>query len=141
MNKFGNFFKYHEKKISIIILFFICLSSILLMVDGLENPGLYYDDSGHPAVAVQVINNDPISRYWTTINVEIFEQVFPLWGTYEGTMSTYTLLPFVYFLGPEVETIRIYGIVIVFLTTIFTYLFSKEAFNEKIGLLSAALLL
>lgn len=105
----------------------------------LDKPGLYYDDAGHPAVALQILNGDPISRYWSVGTIEVFGHTLPIWGDYEGTVSTYALIPFFVLLGATVEAIRIYGIAMVISTTVFTYLFAKEMFGDKVGLTSAAL--
>ena len=128
-----------KNALNIIILGGICFSAIFLMATDIQKPGLYYDDAGHPSVALQIIKHDPVSRYWSVGTVELFGYNFPIWGDYEGTISTYTVLPFVFLFGPTMEAIRIFGIVIVVLTIISTYFAGKEVYNEKVGILSAIL--
>lgn len=139
MNRYQNISKIKIEKFSLLVLVGICLSSIFIMYSDIQKPGLYYDDADHPAVALQILKDDPTSRYWSVSSVQLFGHTLPLWGDYEGTVTTYTILPFVALFGSTMEAIRIYGIVIVISTTIFTYLFGREAFNEKVGLFSAAL--
>ena len=139
MNGYQSISQIKIKSFSLLVLTGICLSIVFIMYSDIQKPGLYYDDAGHPAVALQILKNEPVIKYWSVITVQLFGHALPLWGDYEGTVTTYAVLPFVALFGPTMEAIRVYGIVLVISTTIFTYLFGKEAFNEKVGLFSASL--
>jgi len=125
--------------IPIFFLSLICVFVISVLSYHIERPGAYYDDNFMGVIAVKILNNFPASEYPSISVIDLFGHVFPYWGTYWGLVEAYLLLPFFYILNPNNISIKIYGIVIVVLTTIFIYLFSKQMFNKKVGLIAAFL--
>ena len=125
---------FYERK-SYIVIFLIIILSIpcFLLIGNIELPGLYVDDSRIMHTSHQLIKNEPMQR-----SVTIFDQVFIIGKYYNGPTSFYILgIPLVYLFGPSIITLRILGIILLISITIFTYLFAKELFNYKIGLVSA----
>lgn len=127
----------HRNKITLSILALICLLVILVMVDNIELLGPYPDDLGGVLHAKRVLDNTTPDRPGT---IEVFNHVLPLNSYYNGMTDVYFfMIPLGSILGLEYSTVRIYGIVIVLLATIFTFLLGKTLFNEKVGLISASL--
>jgi len=129
-------------KFVIIFLVGILIIPCLLLIENIESPGPNVDDSRIIVISNQFIKNDEklVEKRSYETNLKIFDKVFPLGVFYNGLPQLYIInAPVVYLLGPTLITIRIIGIILFVLTTIFTYLMSKELFNQKIGLVSASL--
>jgi len=129
--------KFLKKYSSIFLLILICGGVTLILIDKIDLPGPYQDDTNLLPVAHRMIEDE--LNYCRNC-ITIFEKNFPLGSHYNGLISFYLFkLPMVYFFGLDYIFVRYYGILFVLLTTIFTYLFSKELFNPKIGIIAAAL--
>jgi len=125
---------YKDSKFTIIFLISILIIPFFLLIDNIELPGPYVDDSRIIMFSQQFIENDD-----SLFSFKILGQIFPLGNFYNGLSQLYIInAPVVYLLGPTLMTIRVIGIILFVLTTIFTYLFAKELFNQKIGLVSAS---
>jgi len=127
----------HRNKITFSILALICLLVILVMADKIELLGPYNDDLGGIFQAKHVLENTFPDRPGT---IKVFDHVLPLNSYYNGMTDMYFfMIPMGSILGFDYLTVRIYGIIIVLLATIFTFLLGKTLFNEKVGLISAFL--
>jgi len=131
----SNFFL-KESNYSLIFLGCILAIGIFVLIDRIEIPGPYVDDSGNMGTAICFLENCDRPRY----NFVLFGKIFPLGSQYNGYAGTYLFnIPLVFLFGPNLITLRIIGIVLLVLITIFTYLFAKELFNRKVGLVSSIL--
>jgi len=125
---------FEEPKFTIIFLIGILTIPFFLLIDNIELPGPYVDDSKIIMYSQQFIENDK-----NAIGLEVFGQVYPVGNFYNGLPQLYIIFaPVVYLLGPTMMTVRVIGMIFLVLTTIFTYLFAKELFNQKVGLVSAS---
>lgn len=124
--------------VALVLLGIICSAITIIMIDKMDLPGPYRDNVGRALGAKQFLEDEfPFKESGT---IKIFGKVFPLNSYYNGLSSFYLfLVPTIAVGGYDVGTVRIHGIMVVVLSTIFTYLFSKEAFNYKVGLIAAAL--
>jgi len=127
-------FFFEEKKFGIIFLIVIILIASFFLINNMEIPGPFVDDSRVIQASQLFIDN-----YEFPNGFKIFGKVFPLGNFYNGVPQLYIIdAPLVYLLGPTLITIRVVGIILFVLTTIFTYFFAKELFNQKIALVSAS---
>jgi len=127
---------YKKNSYSLIFLPIILGIGIFILADRMDLPGPYVDDSRHMMFAQQFLENKDSFPY----SFELFGKIFPLGKYYNGESGLYIFeIPLVYLFGPNLVTLRIYGIILMVLTTIFTYLFAKELFNQKIGIISSFL--
>jgi len=109
------------------------------MIDKIDLPGPYRDNISRLLMAERFLNDEV--TYNPPSNLNLFGKIFYLNSFYNGVSALYLfVIPTLIIFGFSPETIGIHGIMVVVLTTVFTFLFAKEAFNTKTGLVSAAML-
>ena len=114
---------------------FFCLSVIHIHL-----PGLYYDEALDVVPTMQIVLGQPV-EVWTGVSINIGEKTFPVMiMSYLGTVCTYLMLPFFYFLGVNVFSLRLMTICFGCLTIVFYYLFARDLFNRRVAAVTALLL-
>ena len=114
---------------------FFCLS-----VPHIYLPGLYYDEALDVVPTMQIVLGQPV-EVWTGVSISLGGRTFPVMiMSYLGTVCTYLMLPFFYFLGVNVFSLRLMTICFGCLTIVFYYLFARDLFNRRVAAVTALLL-
>jgi 4-amino-4-deoxy-L-arabinose transferase-like glycosyltransferase len=124
-----NLKKFNFKKFSFFLLLVVILLASFLRIWQIENipPGLYPDEA---------INGN---EAFFSLKNQSFQLFYPENNGREGLYINLLALIF-YLIGPSIFAIRLTTAILGILTIICVYLLGKELFNEKIGLVSSALL-
>jgi hypothetical protein len=113
--------------------FYLALANINL-------PGLYYDEALDVVPTMQIVLGQPVED-WTGGGISLGGGTFPsMISGYVGTVNTYLMLPFFYFLGVNVFSLRLMTIVFGGFTLILCYLFAKDFLNRRIAVITVLLL-
>jgi len=121
-----------------LILFTLISLYLFLELLNITVPGLYDDEALPACGAIQIINRSiPILMP----AVKLFNIHFPLViPPYHTALESYILLPFFWLFGIKVVVLRSVPIIMGAITLIFVYLFLKDFFDKKVGLLAVFLL-
>lgn len=122
-----------------LILFILILLYLILEVSNIKLPGLYVDEAWPGCGSLQIIKN--IGPFSYSL-IRIFDWNFPimLGAEYSGVMESYILTPFLWLFGINVVVLRLVPIIMGAVTLIFVYLFLKDFFDKKVGILTVFLL-
>ncbi|NQT75666.1 MAG: glycosyltransferase family 39 protein [Candidatus Omnitrophica bacterium] len=136
MNARGFLSKFDRREVVTLLLFVSVY--LVLELSQIKLPGLYCDEA-HDAVGTLQIMKHVSSGYLQSI--QFFGRYFPLVrGTYHGAVGSYFILPFFLLFGVNIVSLRLMPIFIGILTLVFTYLFSKRFFSQKVAYLTILLL-
>ncbi len=103
-------------------------------------PGLYYDEALDVVPTMQMVLGQPV-EVWTGGGISLGGRTFPtMISSYVGTVNTYLMLPFFYFLGVNVSSLRLMPIVFGGLTLILCYAFAKDFLNRRAAAITVLLL-
>ena len=90
--------------LSLTVFFYVSLANISL-------PGLYYDEAMDVVPTMQIVLGQPVEA-WAGVSISLGGRTFPVMiMSYLGTVCTYLMLPFFYFLGVSVFSLRLMTIV------------------------------
>ena len=119
--------------LALTVFFYISVTNINL-------PGLYYDEAMDVVPTMQIVLGQPVEA-WTGVSISLGGRIFPVMiMSYLGTVCTYLMLPFFYFLGVSVFSLRLMTIVFGGFTLILYYLFAKDFLNRRAAAISVLLL-
>lgn len=111
-----------------------------LSVTNINLPGLYYDEALDVVPTMQIVLGQPV-EVWTGGGISLGGRTFPVMiSNYVGTVNTYLMLPFFYFLGVNVSSLRLMTIFFGGLTIIFCYLFVTDLLNRRAAAITVLLL-
>lgn len=114
---------------------FFCLS-----VTNINLPGLYYDEALDVVPTMQIVLAQPV-EVWPGGGISLGGKTFPVMiSSYVGTVNTYLMLPFFYFLGISVFSLRLMTIFFGCLTIVLYHLFAKDLFNRRVAVVTVLLL-
>ena len=103
-------------------------------------PGLYYDEAMDVVPTMQIVLGQAV-EVWTGAGIHIGETTFPVMiMNYLGTVCTYLMLPFFYFLGVNVFSLRLMTICFGCLTIVLYYLFARDLLNRRVAAITILLL-
>jgi len=123
----------------IVLLIFISLYLFLELLN-ITLPGLYGDEALPACGSIQIIKK--LAPILFPI-VKFFGTYFPLMlgsESYHVALESYILLPFFWLFGINVIVLRLVPIFMEVITLVFIYLFLKDFFDKKVGLLAVFLL-
>lgn len=105
-------------------------------------PPLWADETSNFIMGLSLIENHNSDLYHYSM----------LWGAHIGNLpiawqhynsnvlATYLAVPFLYFIGVNVDAVRAYDLVVTMLVLFLTYYFAKELYSRRIGIISVSLL-
>ncbi len=119
--------------LALTVFFFLSATNINL-------PGLYYDEALDVVPTMQIVLGQPV-EVWTGGGISLGGRAFPVMvSSYVGTVNTYLMLPFFYFLGVNVFSLRLMPIFFSGLTIILYYLFARDFLNRRAAAITVLLL-
>lgn len=111
-----------------------------LSVTNISLPGLYYDEALDVVPTMQIVLRQPV-EIWAEKGISLWGRTFPVMiSSYVGTVNTYLMLPFFYFLGVSVFSLRLMTICFGGLTIVLYYLFARDLLNRRVAAVTALLL-
>lgn len=126
-----------QRKETVVLLILILLY-LILEISQIKLPGLFCDEALEAAGTLQIMKHikGPLLP-----SIRIFGRYFPLMRfEYHGAVESYFTLPFFLLFGVNVISLRLMPISFGVLTLVFTYLFAKRFFNQKVALFTILLL-
>ena len=120
--------------LALILFFYLSATNINL-------PGLYYDEALDVVPTMQIVLGQPVEVWTAGGGISLGGRTFPVMiSNYVGTVNTYLMLPFFYFLGVNVFSLRLMTIFFGGLTLILYYLFAKDLLNRRAAAITVLLL-
>jgi 4-amino-4-deoxy-L-arabinose transferase-like glycosyltransferase len=114
---------------------FFCLA-----VTHIGFPGLYYDEALDVVPTMQMVLGQPV-EVWAGGGISLGARTFPtMISSYVGTVNTYLMLPFFYFLGVSVFSLRFMTIFFGGFALVLCYLFAKDFLNRRAAAITVLLL-
>lgn len=135
------------QKIDLLIPSLLATILIIYHIIDFGLPILWHDEATWMVLTSLLLKSPDSELYQFSIRLmELLHGVviepYPLsWRPYIGTLSTYLMIPWVYVLDLNFNTLRIYQTFIASLIVFLTYFTGKELFNRQVGLVSSLLLL
>lgn len=120
-----------------IILGLLIIAYLFLEISQINLPGLFCDEAIVGTHSLMILNNEDCGN---PSAIKVFNRTFPLAIGLHGALSAYLILPFLYFLGINTSSLRLFTILGGAFTLFFIYLFVKEVFNYKVALICILLL-
>jgi hypothetical protein len=120
--------------LALILFFYLSATNINL-------PGLYYDEALDVVPTMQIVLRQPVEVWTAGGGISLGGRTFPVMiSNYVGTVNTYLMLPFFYFLGVNVSSSRLMPIFFGGLTLILNYVFAKDLLNRRAAAITVLLL-